>query len=218
MLEFLIALFGGTYYASRLGYEKMRNANSDAVWQAHFSDKDAWQKKWTNIELEEQLKEYIADYNNYSVVINEISPMLSEAPELLKYIGFDGSEWYECGLYSYYWTKHGMTKKKPEDQARSVRRVPLYAMLAVRGCVPSNTWDLNYAGDALCGRPAPIDIALFKWCVRTLRISANMQDPIVRIEPDRMYSPIWRYTFEPLLHPGANYTMVSDEEIVMMPK
>lgn len=217
ILEFFIAFFGIIYFATRFSHEKVRKISSEASHQTYQENKASWYSKWTNEEVEKQVKSYIADHNNYEAILREISPILNEIPGLRTYIRF-GAQWHECGMYAPYWKKQGFTQKKADSQAYSMRDPILYVMLANRGCVPSPGGYVHYVGGLIRPLPAPLDIAVFKWCVKKLRLSAQMTDPVVRIGGGSTHQPDWEYTFEPLVHPGESYIEVSDDEIVMMPK
>ena len=215
VFEFFVAFIGIAYFAAKIGTEKARKAETKSLDAAYQADKEAWLSRWADQRLEHELEEFVSNYRNYDQVYREISQTLAELPILQEYVGF-GTKWDECGMYSYYWKQRGLSKKAAVAQAYAMRQHIVDAMLASRGKAPNN-WSYYQAGSCISGCTAPVELAIFRWCVKRLR-AYGMSDPVVRIEwHDGASMPGWTYTLRPLFNEQIG-CLVSDEEIVMMPK
>lgn len=211
IFEFFIAFFGIAYFAAKFGMEKSREIETKSLGAAHQSIENAWLSQWTDQNLERELEKFVSDYRNYNQVYLEINQTLVDLPLLREYVMF-GTEWYECGMYSYYWKKRGFSQKAARTQAYRMRSHIIDTMLATRGKAPCR-WSYHCAGGYDSGCPAPVELALFQWCVKKLR-AYGMNDPVVRISRGReSLTPGWTYTLRPLYRHGSE---VSDDEIVMM--
>lgn len=213
IFEFFIAIVGITFFAAKFGAEKIRESEQQGLNAAYQGDRDAWLSQWTDQNLEQELEKFVSDNRNYNQVCLEIGQTLSELPILREYVGF-GAEWYECGMYSYYWRKRGLSQKAAIKQAYAMRIHIIDTMLATRGKAPCS-WSYHYAGFYDSGCPASVELALFQWCVKKLR-AYGMSDPVVVIKRnDKSLTPGRAYTLRPLSN-DRHCSVVSDEEIVMM--
>lgn len=215
VFEFFVAVLGIAFFTAKFGAEKLRKSETDKRNTACRASQTAWMSRWTDQNLERELREYISDCQNYDRVYSEIAPTMAEIPILREYAGF-GSTWEECGIYPPYWRQRGLSKKTAITQAYAVQTHVVDTMLAARGKAPYN-WSYYRFGSCVSGCPAPVELAIFQWCVKKLR-AYGMNDAVVRISRGgESLTPGWTYTLQPLAN-ESYYSEVTDDEIVMMPK
>lgn len=119
MFEIFIALFGGAYYAGKIGLER---AEHKAAVKKHERWKQAWDAfhdRVYNFDLQCELEDFIADPNNYEAVRAEVYDVVKDWP----------AEYYvQSGQWS------------PKDA--------LYIMMVKRGFVPSEyIFTYHYLGE-----------------------------------------------------------------------
>lgn len=210
IFEFFIAFFGIIYYALKSGAEKSAHTSAARGLAQHRQERDAWIETHTDLNFEKEMLAYIMDSSNYSAIRTEIEPILEEIPSLKDILVF-GEEWRGSNLYESYWMDQGKSLPKwAESELRKRQDIVKVLMIVSRGVFPSNS-TFPYFGSG-CVEPfrrAFVEIEFFRWCVRKLRETANITDPVSRVEIS-----LWEYNFRPLVNGGV---IVPDDEIVMRP-
>lgn len=135
MLEFLIALFGGAYWAAKISGDKAKSKAYDqrfrnrSLWQNN--RRIAWEAQVCDRTLKEDLSRFISDPHNYEAVWKEIRHAYSNMPS---YKSFTKILLNEPMVVAYY-GKARYTKKQRENIANNSRDDALDIMLAHRGKV-----------------------------------------------------------------------------------
>ena len=152
MFEFLLALFGGTYYGAKILGEKAelkaydRSFKSRMEW--HNAHQTLWQQQVCDRALEEDLEYFIADPANYDKVWEEVHSAYLQMPSCENFTKILLYEPMIAKLYG----KSKYTKKQRENIAAARREDALDIMLAKRGKVRFiNTFAGGLTYDTLAG-------------------------------------------------------------------
>lgn len=201
ILELFIAVFGIIYFGSRLSSEKVKKKSVERHDEQRKSRKGQWLEEHTDSLLEKEMSDFVKDPSNYNQVRSAIEPELEELPILKNSIKF-GDAWYKCNLYEEYWQsgRGNMTKNAHKEHEHLLKRAT-DMMLVLEGVVPASFGYTNFDFEH--------SIQFFKWCVKKLRLTAGITDPVARRETA---TKLWEYNFSPLLLDGGQ--VVSDDEIV----
>lgn len=149
MFEFFIALFGSLYYGDKISAEraevkKFDKASEDRfLW--HDQRQQAWKQQVCDRVLEENLKNFIANPQNYDKVWEEVQEAYQQMPSYRSYTiillhPYMVAQYYGRGKY---------TKRQCENIAEHERRRALNIMLARRGKVRSHDTQSNSAIELL---------------------------------------------------------------------
>lgn len=96
MFEIFIALFGGAYYAGKIGSERAAHKAAVREREQMLQKWDEWDAKHTDLELEKQLSAFAADPNNYAAVWEE---MCRAFDEMEHWRGITRQELEKLGLF-----------------------------------------------------------------------------------------------------------------------
>ncbi len=138
MIEFFVALFGSLYYGDKISAEKSEVKKYDRVSEDRFLRHDqrqqAWERQVCDRALEENLRLFIADPQNYDKVWEEVHEAYLQMPSCRSYT--------RILLHPHMVVRHygrgKYTKRQCENIAEHERRQALNIMMARRGKVRSH--------------------------------------------------------------------------------